>query len=90
MLRDEALQTCLQGQSAYSPTAAKTSEPGAEETAAQQRDAESGLVAPIAPHLPGHFGSAQYEADCARFVSRAKRLAHCRAETIRERSGAEE
>lgn len=57
--------------------------------ALQQRDAESEPLQPsLAPPPCGHFVSAQHEADCARFLAEAKKLARCRAEAAPRRPSA--
>jgi hypothetical protein len=86
MLLPRALQACAQDSPHFPPGAVESLERGAGRTAVPGTDAESGPRAPsLAPCLPGHFVSAQYESDCARFVSEAKRLARHRAAAL-ERS----
>jgi hypothetical protein len=71
------------------PAAVDSSLLGAGETAAAGTDAEpEPLTGSVAPPLPGNFVSAQYESDCARFVSEAKRLARRRVEALGRPSAA--
>ena len=53
--------------------------PGVETIPESQRDRES-LGRSFAPPPPGHFVSAEHEADCARFLAEAKGLARRRFE----------
>lgn len=83
MLPDERLQACLQKEPVFSP--ARVVNPGLHlgATAAPQFKEESqSLPRTVAMHLPGEFVSDRYEADCARFVAEAKRLARCRSEAL--------
>jgi hypothetical protein len=66
----EALQESAQGYPLCPPAAVESSELPVGNGAAQT-DA-----------VPGNFVSAQYESDCARFVSEAKTLAHRRASAL--------
>jgi hypothetical protein len=67
----EALQESAQGYPLCPPAAVESSELPVGNSAAPQTDA-----------VPGNFVSAQYESDCARFVSEAKTLAHRRASAL--------
>jgi hypothetical protein len=53
-----------------------------------QAAVESLQSASLAPPPCGHFVSAQYEADCARFLAETKRLARRRAEAALGRTSA--
>jgi len=77
----EALHERAQSYPHRPPTAVENAEPGVKNTLTPPRDAESEpLTTLLAPIPSGNFVSTQYESDCARFVSEAKRLARRRAE----------
>jgi hypothetical protein len=82
----EALQERAQSYPHRPPAAVESQELGVEKTLAPRRDGESEPPTTLlAPLLSGNFVSAQYESDCARFVSEAKRLARRRAEAALDR-----
>ena len=77
----EALQERAQGYPHHQPAAVESPELHVEETLTPRRDAEpEPLTTFLAPRPSGNFVSTQYESDCARFVSEAKRIARRRAE----------
>ena len=82
----EALQERSQSYPHHPPAAVENQELGVEKTLAPRRDAESEAPTTLlAPLLSGNFVSTQYESDCARFVSEAKRIARRRAEAALDR-----
>ena len=77
----EALQERAEGYQQRSQAAVESLESSAGKAAASQTDVESEPLAPsLNPRPCGHFVSADYEADCARFLTQAKSLARRRAE----------
>ena len=63
-------------------------ESGARKEAAPRMNAAKRPARPLAPPPRGHFVTAQYEADCARFLAETKKLARRRAEATLGRPSA--
>jgi hypothetical protein len=86
MQLSEALRERAQSYPHRPPAAVENPELGVEQTLAPRSGVESEPLPPLlAPRPSGNFVSSQYESDCARFVSEAKRLARRRAEAALDR-----